>query len=123
MLILCTFSHPPPLPLDMSPGQSCHHQSECVPSDSVGRYHTHLTFEPYTQENMTTWKNDLENHLEDSELVSYFLCIKNSETICIFFHEDIDMCSFPLVKKKLYFRVDAYLYVVARSHPYLMFPW
>ncbi|XP_029411167.1 tyrosine-protein phosphatase non-receptor type 13 isoform X1 [Nannospalax galili] len=60
-------SHPSPLPLVVSPGQSCQHQSECT-SDSIGKCHTHLTSELNAQENRTNLENDLENHLEDCEL-------------------------------------------------------
>ncbi|XP_075798861.1 tyrosine-protein phosphatase non-receptor type 13 isoform X5 [Microtus pennsylvanicus] len=63
-------SHPPlpPPPLDVSPGQTCQPQSEFSASDSVGKYYTHLASELKKPENLTTWKNDLGNHLEDSEL-------------------------------------------------------
>ncbi|XP_050011668.1 tyrosine-protein phosphatase non-receptor type 13 isoform X4 [Alexandromys fortis] len=63
-------SHPPlpPPPLDVSPGQTCQPQSEFSASDSVGKYYTHLVSELKKPENLTTWKNDLGNHLEDSEL-------------------------------------------------------
>ncbi|XP_057627393.1 tyrosine-protein phosphatase non-receptor type 13 isoform X4 [Chionomys nivalis] len=63
-------SHPslPPPPLDVSPGQTCQPQSEFSASDSVGKYYTHLASELKKPENWTTWKNDLGNHLEDSEL-------------------------------------------------------
>ncbi|CAO2639156.1 Tyrosine-protein phosphatase non-receptor type 13, partial [Lemmus lemmus] len=60
-------SRPPPLP-DGSPGQTCQPQSESAASDSVGKYYTHLASELKKPENLTTWKNDLGNHLEDSEL-------------------------------------------------------
>ncbi|KAM7326610.1 hypothetical protein ACRRTK_015088 [Alexandromys fortis] len=65
-------SHPPlpPPPLDVSPGQTCQPQSEFSASDSVGKYYTHLVSELKKPENLTTWKNDLGNHLEDSELVN-----------------------------------------------------
>ncbi|XP_036056659.1 tyrosine-protein phosphatase non-receptor type 13 isoform X4 [Onychomys torridus] len=58
-------SHPPP---DVSPGQICQSQSEFAASDSVGKYYTHLASELSKPENLTTLKNDLGNHLEDSEL-------------------------------------------------------
>nr|XP_048283193.1 tyrosine-protein phosphatase non-receptor type 13 isoform X4 [Myodes glareolus] len=63
-------SHPPlpPPPLDVSPGQTCQPQSESAASDSVGKYYTHLASELNKPENLTTWKNDLGNHLDDSEL-------------------------------------------------------
>ncbi|XP_038202633.1 tyrosine-protein phosphatase non-receptor type 13 isoform X4 [Arvicola amphibius] len=61
-------SHPPPPPLDVSPEQTCQPQSEFGASDSVGKYYTHLASELNKPENLTTWKNDLGNHLEDSEL-------------------------------------------------------
>uniref|UniRef100_A0A8C0WPA8 Tyrosine-protein phosphatase non-receptor type 13 n=1 Tax=Castor canadensis TaxID=51338 RepID=A0A8C0WPA8_CASCN len=61
-------SNPPsPLPLDVTPGQSCQPQSEPA-SHSVGKYHTHHSSEPTRQENLRTLTNDLENHLEDFEL-------------------------------------------------------
>ncbi|OBS57859.1 hypothetical protein A6R68_11022, partial [Neotoma lepida] len=60
-------SRPPPL-LDVSPGQICQPQSELDASDSVGKYYTHLASELNKPENLTTLKNDLGNHLEDSEL-------------------------------------------------------
>ncbi|XP_052591510.1 tyrosine-protein phosphatase non-receptor type 13 isoform X4 [Peromyscus californicus insignis] len=58
-------SHPPP---DVSPGQICQSQSEFAASDSVEKYYTHLASELNKPENLTTLKNDLGNHLEDSEL-------------------------------------------------------
>lgn len=67
----------PPRPLDVTPGQSCQSQSESVPINAMDKYHTHHTSEPTRQESLTSLKNDLENHLEDFELVSYFLCMKN----------------------------------------------
>ncbi|XP_007651738.3 LOW QUALITY PROTEIN: tyrosine-protein phosphatase non-receptor type 13 isoform X1 [Cricetulus griseus] len=62
-------SRHPPLPLpDVSPGQMCQPQSQFDASDSVGKYYTHLAAELSKPENLTTLKNDLGNHLEDSEL-------------------------------------------------------
>ena len=78
IVLLCLCSNPlPPRPLDVTPGQSCQSQSESVPINAMDKYHTHHTSEPTRQERLTSLKNDLENHLEDFELVSYFLCIKN----------------------------------------------
>ncbi|KAG3276284.1 protein tyrosine phosphatase, non-receptor type 13, transcript variant X8 [Ictidomys tridecemlineatus] len=59
---------PSPLPLDVTTIQSCQPQLESASSDSMGKYHTHHSFEPTRQENLTTLKNDLENHFEDFEL-------------------------------------------------------
>ncbi|XP_048640821.1 tyrosine-protein phosphatase non-receptor type 13 isoform X5 [Marmota marmota marmota] len=62
-------SNPPsPLPLDVTTIQSCQPQLESASSDSMGKYHIHHSFEPTRQENLTTLKNDLENHFEDFEL-------------------------------------------------------
>ncbi|CAH6881685.1 Ptpn13 [Phodopus roborovskii] len=62
-------SHPPPpSPPDVSPGQMCQPQAQFTASDSVGKYYTHLASELNKPENLTTLKNDLGNHLEDSEL-------------------------------------------------------
>ncbi|XP_069341638.1 tyrosine-protein phosphatase non-receptor type 13 isoform X8 [Eulemur rufifrons] len=62
-------SNPPsPLPPDVPPGQSYQPQSESASSNSMDQYHTHYTPEPTRQENLTSLKNDLENHLEDLEL-------------------------------------------------------
>ncbi|XP_075854771.1 tyrosine-protein phosphatase non-receptor type 13 isoform X8 [Microcebus murinus] len=62
-------SNPPsPLPPDVPPGQSYQPQSESASSHSMDKYHTHHTSEPSRQENLTSLKNDLENHLEDFEL-------------------------------------------------------
>ncbi|XP_014643352.1 PREDICTED: tyrosine-protein phosphatase non-receptor type 13 isoform X8 [Ceratotherium simum simum] len=62
-------SNPPsPLPLDVTPGQSCQHQSESASTNSVDKYHIHHISEPARQESLTSLKNDLENHLEDFEL-------------------------------------------------------
>uniref|UniRef100_A0A8C9ABA1 Tyrosine-protein phosphatase non-receptor type 13 n=1 Tax=Prolemur simus TaxID=1328070 RepID=A0A8C9ABA1_PROSS len=62
-------SNPPsPLPPDVPPGQSYQSQSESASSNSMDKYHTHYTPEPTRQENLTSLKNDLENHLEDFEL-------------------------------------------------------
>ncbi|XP_040603477.1 LOW QUALITY PROTEIN: tyrosine-protein phosphatase non-receptor type 13 [Mesocricetus auratus] len=60
-------SHPPPPP-EVNPGQMCQPQSQFASSDSVGKYYTHLASELNKPENVTTLKNDLGNHLEDSEL-------------------------------------------------------
>ncbi|XP_023568727.1 tyrosine-protein phosphatase non-receptor type 13 isoform X6 [Octodon degus] len=57
-----------PPPLDMTPGQSCQPHLESDSSNSVGQYHIHHSSEPASRENLTTLKNDLENHLEDFEL-------------------------------------------------------
>ena len=78
IVLLCLCSNPlPPRPLDVTPGQSCQSQSDSVPINAMDKYHTHHTSEPTRQESLTSLKNDLENHLEDFELVSYFLCMKN----------------------------------------------
>ncbi|XP_027625673.1 tyrosine-protein phosphatase non-receptor type 13 isoform X7 [Tupaia chinensis] len=62
-------SNPPfPLPLDATPGQSGQPQSESASSDAVDKHHTHHPSELTKRENITTLKNDLENHLEDIEL-------------------------------------------------------
>ncbi|KAM5271776.1 tyrosine-protein phosphatase non-receptor type 13 [Ctenodactylus gundi] len=62
-------SNPPsPLSLDVTPGQSCQPHSESASSNSVGKYHPHDSSEPARQENLTTLKDNLENHLEDFEL-------------------------------------------------------
>ncbi|XP_058403441.1 tyrosine-protein phosphatase non-receptor type 13 isoform X10 [Diceros bicornis minor] len=62
-------SNPPsPLPLDVTPGQSCQHQSESASTNSVDKYHINHISEPARQESLTSLKNDLENHLEDFEL-------------------------------------------------------
>uniref|UniRef100_A0A8D2DD85 Tyrosine-protein phosphatase non-receptor type 13 n=1 Tax=Sciurus vulgaris TaxID=55149 RepID=A0A8D2DD85_SCIVU len=62
-------SNPPsPLPLDVTTVQSCQLQSESASSNSMGKYHIYHSSEPTRQENVTTLKNDLENHLEDFEL-------------------------------------------------------
>ncbi|XP_033070056.1 tyrosine-protein phosphatase non-receptor type 13 isoform X12 [Trachypithecus francoisi] len=57
-----------PLPPDMAPGQSYQPQSESASSNSMDKYHIHHISEPTRQENWTSLKNDLENHLEDFEL-------------------------------------------------------
>ncbi|XP_047421821.1 tyrosine-protein phosphatase non-receptor type 13 isoform X3 [Sciurus carolinensis] len=62
-------SNPPsPLPPDVTTVQSCQLQSESASSNSLGKYHIYHSSEPTRQENVTTLKNDLENHLEDFEL-------------------------------------------------------
>ncbi|XP_028639880.1 tyrosine-protein phosphatase non-receptor type 13-like, partial [Grammomys surdaster] len=60
-------SRPPHL-LDVSPGQIHQSLAECAPSDSTGKYFTHLASQLSKEETITTLKNDLGNHLEDSEL-------------------------------------------------------
>ncbi|XP_008056555.1 tyrosine-protein phosphatase non-receptor type 13 isoform X4 [Carlito syrichta] len=59
---------PSPVPLDVTPGQNYQPQSEPASSNSLDKYHVHLTSEPTKQENLTSLKTDLENHLEDLEL-------------------------------------------------------
>lgn len=77
VLLPCLCSNPPsPLPLDVTPGQSCQPQSESASTNSMDKYHIYHISEPTRQESLTSLKNDLENHLEDFELVGYFLCIK-----------------------------------------------
>nr|XP_008535796.1 PREDICTED: tyrosine-protein phosphatase non-receptor type 13 isoform X14 [Equus przewalskii] len=62
-------SNPPsPLPLDVTPGQSCQPQSESASTNSMDKYHIYHISEPTRQESLTSLKNDLENHLEDFEL-------------------------------------------------------
>ncbi|XP_042637982.1 tyrosine-protein phosphatase non-receptor type 13 [Orycteropus afer afer] len=62
-------SNPPsPVPLDMTPEWSCQKQPESARSDSVDKYPTHDTSEPIGQGDLTSLKNDAENHLEDFEL-------------------------------------------------------
>ena len=79
ILLLCLCSNPPsPLPPNTTLGQSYQPQSESVSTNSMDRYHIRHIFEPTRQESLTSLKNDLENHLEDFELVSHFLCKENS---------------------------------------------
>ncbi|XP_055450525.1 tyrosine-protein phosphatase non-receptor type 13 isoform X1 [Psammomys obesus] len=59
-------SRPPPPP-DASPGQMCQPQSEPAPCDSLGKYYRHLASALNKQEDLTALKNDLGNHIEDSE--------------------------------------------------------
>ncbi|XP_012502689.1 PREDICTED: tyrosine-protein phosphatase non-receptor type 13 isoform X4 [Propithecus coquereli] len=69
-------SNPPsPIPLDVPPGQSYQPQSESASSNSMDKYHIHHMSEPTRQENLTSLKNDLENHLEDFELEVELLII------------------------------------------------
>lgn len=71
-------SHPPPL--DVSPGQTCQPPAECAPSDATGKHFTHLASQLSKEENITTLKNDLGNHLEDSELeVELLITLVKSE--------------------------------------------
>uniref|UniRef100_A0A8C6MRB5 Tyrosine-protein phosphatase non-receptor type 13 n=1 Tax=Mus spicilegus TaxID=10103 RepID=A0A8C6MRB5_MUSSI len=71
-------SHPPPL--DVSPGQTCQPPAECAPSDATGKHFTHLASQLSKAENITTLKNDLGNHLEDSELeVELLITLVKSE--------------------------------------------
>ena len=77
VLLLSLCSNPPsPVPLDMTLGQSYQPQSESASTNSMDKYHMHHISEPTRQESLTSLKNDLENHLEDFELVSCFLCTK-----------------------------------------------
>ncbi|GAB1289903.1 Tyrosine-protein phosphatase non-receptor type 13 [Apodemus speciosus] len=57
----------PPHQLDVSPRQIRQPPAERAPSDS-GKYLTHLASQPSKETSMITLKNDLGNHLEDSEL-------------------------------------------------------
>ncbi|XP_062963698.1 tyrosine-protein phosphatase non-receptor type 13 isoform X1 [Cynocephalus volans] len=59
---------PSPLPSNVTPGQSCQPQSESASSNPMDKYHIHQVSEPIRQENLTSLKNDLENHPEDFEL-------------------------------------------------------
>lgn len=76
IVLLCLCSNPSPRPPDVTPGQSCQSQSESASSNAMDKYHKCHTSEPTRQESLTSLKNDLENHLEDFELVSYFPCMK-----------------------------------------------
>lgn len=83
-LLLCLCSNPPsPLPLDVTPGPP---QTDSVSTNLIDKYHIRHTSEPTRQESLTSLKNDLENHLEDLEPVSCFLCIRkfhSSHTISL----------------------------------------
>ncbi|XP_038948204.1 tyrosine-protein phosphatase non-receptor type 13 isoform X5 [Rattus norvegicus] len=69
-----------PHPLDVSPGQIRQPPAECAPSDSPGKHLTHLASQLHKEENMTALKNDLGNHLEDSELeVELLITLVKSE--------------------------------------------
>nr|XP_010592377.1 tyrosine-protein phosphatase non-receptor type 13 isoform X8 [Loxodonta africana] len=74
-------SNPPsPLPLDVTPGQSCQNQPESASSNSMDKYHIHDTSEPARQGDLTSLKNDSENHLEDFELeVELLITLTKSE--------------------------------------------
>lgn len=75
VLLLCLYSNPPsPLPPDMTLGLSYQPQAESA--STMDKYHIYHISEPTRQESLTSLKNNLENHLEDFELVSCFLCIK-----------------------------------------------
>ncbi|XP_076782453.1 LOW QUALITY PROTEIN: tyrosine-protein phosphatase non-receptor type 13 [Arvicanthis niloticus] len=70
----------PPHVLDVSPGEIRQSLEECAPSDSTGKYFTHLVSQLSKEENTTTLKNDLGNHLEDSELeVELLITLVKSE--------------------------------------------
>ncbi|XP_052054625.1 tyrosine-protein phosphatase non-receptor type 13 isoform X3 [Apodemus sylvaticus] len=58
----------PPHQLDVSPGQIRQPLAERAPSDSTGKYLTPLACQLSTEASMSTWKSDLGNHLEESEL-------------------------------------------------------
>ncbi|XP_031192891.1 tyrosine-protein phosphatase non-receptor type 13 isoform X7 [Mastomys coucha] len=69
-----------PHQLDASPGQIHQPPAQCAPSDSTGNYFTHLASQLSKEENLTTLKNDLGNHLEDSELeVELLITLVKSE--------------------------------------------
>lgn len=69
-----------PHPLDVSLGQIRQPPAECAPSDSPGKHLTHLASQLHKEENMTALKNDLGNHLEDSELeVELLITLVKSE--------------------------------------------
>lgn len=77
VLLLCLYSNPPsPLPPDMTLGLSYQPQAESASTNLMDKYHIYHISEPTRQESLTSLKNNLENHLEDFELVSCFLCIK-----------------------------------------------
>ncbi|XP_044080526.1 tyrosine-protein phosphatase non-receptor type 13 isoform X7 [Neovison vison] len=62
-------SNPPsPLPSDMTLGRSYQPQAESACTNSMDKYHIYHISEPARQENLTSLKNDLENHFEDFEL-------------------------------------------------------
>ncbi|KAM9237371.1 tyrosine-protein phosphatase non-receptor type 13 isoform 2-T2 [Dugong dugon] len=62
-------SNPPsPLPLNVTPGQSCQNQPESASSNSMDKYHIHDSSEPSRQGDLSSLKNDSENYLEDFEL-------------------------------------------------------
>ncbi|KAM6221994.1 tyrosine-protein phosphatase non-receptor type 13 [Rhynchocyon petersi] len=62
-------SNPPsPLPLDVTPRQSCENQTEFAASESMDKYHTCDTSESTRQGDFTSLRKDAEDHLEDFEL-------------------------------------------------------
>lgn len=74
VLLLCPCSNPPsPLPPDVTSGPP---ETECVSTNLTDKDHIRHTSEPTRQESLTSLKNGLENHLEDVEQVSCFLCVK-----------------------------------------------
>ncbi|XP_032718116.1 tyrosine-protein phosphatase non-receptor type 13 isoform X11 [Lontra canadensis] len=62
-------SNPPsPLPSDMTLERSYQPQAESACTNSMDKYHIYHISEPARQENLTSLKNNLENHFEDFEL-------------------------------------------------------
>ncbi|XP_005401411.1 PREDICTED: tyrosine-protein phosphatase non-receptor type 13 isoform X13 [Chinchilla lanigera] len=59
---------PSPPPLDVTPGQNCQPHLEAASSNSLRKYCIHPNSEPARRENLTTLKNDLEDHPEDFEM-------------------------------------------------------